>query len=128
MCRDLRSSACSDWRTPTEEAKARPNLIHWERDLEDALAISKATGKPLLICVNMDGETACESIAHYRYKDPEFAQLTRGFVPLIVSPDRRNVRDHDDRGRRIPDPRFGRVINAEHITIEPELFELYFSG
>jgi len=122
------AAAPQSWRTPTEEAKARPNLIRWERSLEDAQIISKETGKPILICVNMDGETACESLAHYRYKDPEFANLTRGFVPLIVSPDRRNVRDHDDLGRRIPDPRFGRVINEEHIMIEPDLFERYFSG
>ena len=70
---------------------------------------------------------ALDALAEYGvYK--RFAELTRGFVPLIVSPDRRNVRDHDDLGRRILSPRFGRVIDAEHITIEPTLFERYFSG
>ncbi len=109
------------------EAKLKPPLVKWQRSLDDALAISQSTGKPILICVNMDGESASERLAWLRYRDPEFAKLAAGFVPLIVSPDRRNKRDHDDRGRRIPDKRFGRVINAEHIDIEPELFKRYFS-
>ncbi len=107
---------------------SRPPLIAWQRSLEDALALSRSSGKPLLICVNMDGEPASESFAAQRYRDPAFAELTEGFVPLIVSPDRHTPIDHDDRGRRISDPRFARVVESEHIDIEPLLFERYFQG
>jgi len=116
------------WRRPNAEQRAKAPLIRWQRNLDDALALVEATGKPLLICVNMDGETASESLAYWRYRDGDFAALTEGFVPLIVSPDRHTVRDRDDRGRRIPDPRFGRVLSSEHIDIEPALYERFFDG
>ena len=63
------------------EDLARPPLIAWQRDLDDAIALQRATGKPLLICVNMDGEPASESLAGVHYRDPEFAALTAGFIP-----------------------------------------------
>lgn len=110
------------------EPLAGAPLVSWQRDLEDALALVAATGKPLLICVNMDGEPASEVFARSRYRDPAFAELARGFVPLIVSPDRHTARDHDDRGRRRACARFGRVLCAEHDAIEPELFARYFDG
>lgn len=104
----------------------KPCLVPWQRNLEDALALVQQTGKPLLICVNMDGEGASEQLAWYHYRDPDFVKLMRGFIPLIVSGDQRNPRDWDDHGRRIPDWRFGRVVNYEHMTIEPKLRERYF--
>ena len=106
----------------------REPRMPWQRTLEDALALSRSTQKPLLICVNMDGEAASESLARGRYTDPEFARLAGGFVPVLASPDRHNLRDHDGRGARIEDPKFGRVIDAEHIDIEPALFERYFNN
>ena len=114
------------WRRPDDEQRRKPPLIPWQRNLDDALALVAATGKPLLIAVNMDGETASESLAWFRYRDPGFAELVHGFVPLIVSPDRRNRRDHDDRGRRIPDPRFGRVVTSEHLDLDATLYDRYF--
>lgn len=114
--------------TPSAEERKRPPLMPWQRNLEDALALVEATGKPLLICVNMDGEMASESLAYRRYRDPEFVALVRGFVPLCVSPNRHDPLDHDDRGRRIVDQKFGRLTNAEHIDIERTLYERYFGG
>lgn len=111
-----------------EDAASRPPLIAWQRSLDDALALSRATGKPMLLCVNTDGESASESLAWGRYRNEEFAALVRGFVPLIASPDVHALTQHDDRGRRITDPRFGRVVDSEHIDIEPLLFERYFEG
>jgi tetratricopeptide (TPR) repeat protein len=103
-------------------------LMPWQRTLEDALALQRETGKPLLICVNMDGEAASDSIARYRYHDPEFVKLAEGFIPLLASPNRHNTREFDDRGQRIPDDRFGRLIDAEHIDLEPIVYERYFGG
>ncbi|MHC4077201.1 MAG: hypothetical protein ACYST0_02025 [Planctomycetota bacterium] len=108
------------------EQRAKPPLVPWQRNLEDALAMVARTGKPLLICVNMDNEPASERLAWVNYRDPEFVKLMDGFIPLLVSPDQRNARDWNDRGRRIPDRRFGRVVNYEHITIEPTVAERYF--
>lgn len=110
------------------DAKGQAPLMPWQRNLEDALALVASTGKPLLICVNMDGESASESLANRRYRDPEFVELASRFVPIIVSPDRHSVFEHDDAGRRLADPRFGRVIDSEHIDIEPTVFERYFAG
>ncbi len=105
-----------------------PVLIPWERTLEDAEAISRASGRPLLICVNTDGEAASEFMLQRRYNDPEFAALVRGFVPILLSPDRHTPRDWDEAGRRIPCPRFGTVVCSEHIDSEPLAYERYFDG
>jgi Ca2+-binding EF-hand superfamily protein len=120
--------APESFRQADDAQRAKPPLIKWQRTLDDALELQKRTGQPLLICVNMDGEPASESLAWFRYRDPEFARLTEGFVCLIVSPDRHTPIDRDDRGRRRPDPRFGRVIESEHEGIEPVLYERYFNG
>ncbi|MAB80408.1 MAG: hypothetical protein CMJ89_13730 [Planctomycetes bacterium] len=111
-----------------EEHRAAKNLIHWQRRLADAEFLSKRTGVPLLICVNMDGESASEAFAHRKYKDEKFAELTRGFVCVIASPTRHNSRDYDERGRRIACPRFGEVTCREHISIEPYMYAKYFGG
>ncbi len=121
-------AAPESFRQADDAQRAKPPLIKWQRNLDDALELQKKTGQPLLICVNMDGEPASESLAWFRYRDPEFAQLTEGFVCLIVSPDRHTPIDRSDRGRRVPDPRFGRVIESEHEGIEPVLYERYFKG
>ena len=58
------------WRAPTAEDFARPVLITFQRTWTDAVAVAKETGKPILICVNMDGEIASEHYAGVRYRDP----------------------------------------------------------
>lgn len=111
-----------------EDRSASPPLMPWQRNLDDAIALSRATGKPLLLCVNMDGELASEALAADRYRDPEFVALADGFIPLLASPDRHDALDHTSRGVRLPDSKFGRVTNSEHIDIEPDLFERWFDG
>ena len=111
-----------------EEAKAKPPLIPWQRTLADALALVEVTQKPLLICVNIEGEMASERLAGFQYRDPEFAALASGFVPVLVSPDRRNPRDHDGHGRRIVDTKFGRLVHDEHITMDTQVYDAYFGG
>ena len=117
----------NQWAVSADE-RSRPPLMPWQRTLDDALALSEATGKPLLLCVNIDGENASESLAWGRYRDPEFAALAAGFIPVLASPDTHTPRARDDRGRRLPDPRFGRLLDSEHIDVEPLLFERYFDG
>ncbi len=109
-------------------ANLKGPLMPWQRSLEDALAIANQTGKPLLICVNIDGESASETLARFQYRNPEFVALVEGFVPVLFSPDSHNPRERDDRGRRLPDPKFGRVITSEHTENEAELYERYFGG
>lgn len=103
-------------------------LIPWQRNLDDALALARATGKPILICANDDGEAASEQLANRKYRDPGFARLVEGFVPLIVTARRRVAFDRDDRGRRLEDPRFGTVLNGEQLSLEPIVYERYFRG
>jgi hypothetical protein len=118
----------SSWAAPTSADWKRPPLPQWQRNFDDALAVSKATNRPILICVNMDGEAASENYAGLRYRDADFAKLMTNYVPVIVSPSRHAPRDYDEAGRRVVCPRFGRVTCAEHIAIEPILFAKYFKG
>lgn len=116
------------WPAPTAEDWAKPVQITFQRTWEDALAVSKETKKPILICVNMDGEIASEHYAGIRYRDPEIAKLYEPYVCVIASVYRHNPRDYDDEGNRILCPRFGSVTCGEHIAIEPILYEKYFDG
>jgi tetratricopeptide (TPR) repeat protein len=116
------------WFAPTAEDWAKPCLVPFQRTYEDAVALSKATGKPILVCVNMDGEIASEHYAGVRYRQPEIAKLYEPYVCVIASVYRHNPRDHDEEGRRILCPRFGSVTCGEHIAIEPGLFDRFFEG
>ncbi|NJN14662.1 MAG: hypothetical protein HC813_03350, partial [Planctomycetes bacterium] len=116
------------WPAPTAEDWEKPCLITWQRSWEDALAVSKETGKPILVCINMDGEIASEHYAGVRYRQPDIAALYEPYVTVIASVYRHNPRDFDDEGRRIPCPRFGCVTCGEHIAIEPVIFEKFCDG
>jgi hypothetical protein len=116
------------WPAPTAEDWKRPCLITWQRSFEDALAVSRETKKPILVCVNMDGEIASEHYAGIRYRQPDIARLYEPYVTVIASVYRHTPRDHDEEGRRILCPRFGTVTCGEHIAIEPGLFEQFFDG
>jgi hypothetical protein len=116
------------WPAPTAEDWRKPCLITWQRTYEDAQAVSRETGKPILICVNMDGEIASEHYAGIRYRRPETASLYDPYVTVIASVYRHTPRDYDEEGRRILCPRFGSVTCGEHIAIEPGLHDQYFEG
>ncbi len=68
------------WPAPTAEDWAKPVLITFQRTWDDAVAVSKETGKPILICINMDGEIASEHYAGVRYRQPEIAELYEPYV------------------------------------------------
>ena len=116
------------WPAPTARDWARPCLIRWQRNFADAEELARRTGRPLLICVNMDGEIASEHYAGIRYRDPAIAALYAPYVTVIASVYRHNPRDHNEYGERILCPRFGSVTCGEHIAIEPGLFETFFDG
>ena len=107
-------------------AQATTPQIPWQRSLASAEALARATGKPLLIALNMDGESASDRIGYELYRDPSFVSLAQQCVCVMASVFRHNGRDHDDQGRRIPCPRLGCVTCGEHAAIEPELFDRYF--
>ncbi len=110
------------WYAPTEADWAKPCLIVWQRTYEDAVQVSEETGKPILVCVNMDGEIASEHYAGIRYRQQEIAELYAPYVCVIASTYRHNPRDYDEHGERLLCPRFGSVTCGEHIRIEPGLF------
>jgi hypothetical protein len=116
------------WFAPTREDWEKPCLIHWERTYEDAVAVARASGKALLVCVNMDGEIASEHYAGVRYRRPETAVHYAPYVCVIASVYRHTPRDYDEEGKRIPCPRFGGVTCGEHIAIEPLLYEKFMDG
>ncbi len=116
------------WFAPTAEDWKKPCLVKFQRTWDDAVALSKETGRAILICVNMDGEIASEHYAGVRYRQPEIARLYDPYVCVIASVYRHSPRDHDEQGRRVLCPRFGSVTCGEHIAIEPFLFEKFFDG
>jgi hypothetical protein len=116
------------WRAPTAQDWARPVLLTFQRTWDDAVAVSKESGRPILVCINMDGEIASEHYAGVRYRDPEIAAIYEPYVCVIASVYRHVPRDHDDEGRRILCPRFGSVTCGEHIAIEPTIYEKFCDG
>jgi len=112
---------------PRAESGEAARQIHWQRSLDDALALSKSSGRPLLVALNMDGESASERIVRERYHDPEFVRWTRSFVCVVGSVFRHSLVDHDANGMRVPCPRLGEVTCAEHIALEPEIFGRYLA-
>src|SRR5262245_60240628 len=118
----------STWPAPTAEDWEKPCLVTFQRTWEDALAVARETKKPILVCVNMDGEIASEHYAGKRYREPEKAALYSPYVCVIASVYRHTPRDHDEQGRRILCPRFGSVTCGEHIAIEPMLYEQFMDG
>ena len=116
------------WWPPTAEEWRRPCLIRWQRTWEDAQALSKQTGKAILVCINMDGEIASEHYAGVRYRQPEIAELYDQYVCVIASVYRHTPRDHDEQGRRVVCPRFGSVTCGEHIAMEGHAYAQYLDG
>ena len=116
------------WPAPTQEDWAKPCAIRWQRTWEDALAVSEKTRRPILVCVNMDGEIASEHYAGIRYRQPEIAALYEPYVTVIASVYRHTPRDYDENGQRVPCPRFGTVTCGEHIALEPLVFDRFLDG
>lgn len=110
---------------PKSDELAGTQQILWQRSLEDALALSQASARPLLVVLNMDGESASERIVRERYRDPQFVEWTRSFVCVVGSVFRHSLVDHDANGARVPCPRLGEVTCGEHIALEPQIFERY---
>jgi len=116
------------WPAPTAVDWKKPVLITFQRTWKDAVEVSRQSNKPILVCINMDGEIASEHYAGVRYRQPEIAKLYEPYVCVIASVYRHNPRDFDDQGRRILCPRFGSVTCGEHIWIEPIIFEKFCDG
>jgi hypothetical protein len=116
------------WYAPTAADWQKPVAIRWQRTWEDAVRLSQQTKRPILVCVNMDGEIASEHYAGVRYRDPEIAKLWEPYVCVIASVYRHTPRDHDDQGRRIPCPRLGTVTCGEHMALEPLVYEKFLDG
>ncbi len=116
------------WYAPTAADWAKPVAIRWQRTWDDAVALSQSTKRPILVCVNMDGEIASEHYAGVRYRDPELAKLWEPYVCVMASVYRHTPRDYDDQGRRIPCPRLGSVTCGEHMALEPIVYEKFLDG
>ncbi len=116
------------WPAPTAADWAAPCLITWQRTWDDAVALSRKTGRSILLCINMDGEIASEHYAGIRYRRQDTAKLYKPYINVVASVYRHTPRDHDEQGHRIPCPRFGGVTCGEHIAIEPILYEKFLDG
>jgi hypothetical protein len=105
-----------------------PRQVLWQRDLDDALALARASGRPLFVAVNMDGEAASDRIVVERYRDPDWVASTRPFVCVVASAFRHSAVDYDAQGRRVPCPRLGEVTCGEHSALEPLVHARFLAG
>ena len=110
-----------------EPVASDAHQIAWQRTFGDAVALARAEGRPLLVALNMDGESASDRIVQELYRDADFVAATRACVCLVASVFRHSARDYDDEGRRIPCPRLGSVTCGEHIALEPALFDAFLA-
>jgi len=103
--------------------------IAWIGAYELALQEAQESGRPLLICLNMDGEAANDELALETYRAPDLVRRTRDLVPLIASAFRHDAREATaGASNRQPCPRFGVVTCDEHIAVERALREHWFAG
>ena len=109
--------------SPTGQGPTGQGRIEWQRTLEDAEVLARTERRPLFIAVNMDGESASDRIWRENYRDPAFVAAANCCVCVAASVFRHNPRDYDERGNRIPCPRFGCVTCGEHMAMESKLFE-----
>jgi tetratricopeptide (TPR) repeat protein len=116
------------WPAPTAEDWKKPVRLTFQRTWKDAVEVSKKTNRPILVCINMDGEIASEHYAGIRYRSREIAKLYEPYICVIASVYRHNPRDFDDQGKRILCPRFGSVTCGEHIWIEPVIYKKFCDG
>lgn len=116
------------WYAPTAADWAKPVQIRWQRTWQDALAVAQETGRPILVCVNMDGEIASEHYAGVRYRDPEIGKLYEPYICVIASVYRHTPSDYDEAGNRVECPRFHGVTCGEHIAMEPIVYEQFLDG
>jgi hypothetical protein len=88
--------------------------VRWIGGWEEAFRQALDTGRPVMVCINSkDGERANETTAQKIYRDPEFVDLSRRFVMVLVS-----TLDHTEEGVC---PRFGRVSCRQHRECWKEL-------
>lgn len=116
------------WPAATAEGWAKPVVIKWQRSFDDAIKVAQRDQRPILVCVNMDGEIASEHFAGVKYRDPAVGELLAPYVCVIASVYRHSPRDYDEAGQRVECPRFGTVTCGEHIAAETELYDKYFEG
>lgn len=107
-------------------AAASGPVVQWQRSLADVDALVRATGRPVLIALGMDGESASDRIWYETYREPVFGALTERCICVGASVFRHNAVDHDREGARVPCPRFQGLTCGEHIALEPELFARWF--
>ncbi len=88
------------------------NGVVWEKDFDAAFAKAKERNVPVLVCFNMDGESANDSLVKI-YKDPEFVKRSADFVCLVAS-----TFAHSPAGSSDPCSRFGTITCDDHRTVE----------
>ena len=87
---------------------AAEEQIDWVGDFDEAFALAKERKCPVMVCINSkDREKANEATAKELYRDPEFVELSRSFVMVVMS-----TLTHKESG---PCPRFGKVTCTEHL-------------
>lgn len=87
---------------------AAEEQIDWVGDWDKAFELAKESKRPVMVCFNSkDGEKASEATAKDIYRDPEFVELSKSFVMVVVS-----TLNHRPTGVC---PRFGKVTCAEHL-------------
>lgn len=92
-------------------ARAAPEGITWQKDVDATFAAAKEKKQVVLLAVNMDGERACERLATKVYRDKEIVALSSTTLNLVASA---NVHASGEK----PCPRFGSTPCAAHGKVD----------
>lgn len=94
--------------------------VDWQTDYVAAFEAAKARNVPVLICLNMDRESANDELAERVYRDPDFVAACKDYVCVAGS-----VSEHVPSG---PCPRFGKIECAHHQSCEKKARAQFIGG
>ena len=103
--------------------------IHWEKDLDAALARAKDENRPLLICMHTSTEIACKRMLAKVYTDPSVQGKLKEFVLLPTCFDRHPQETQTVDGKEQTVSTLFKTVDCDVLTKNEELVrERFFDG
>jgi len=99
------------------------DTVLWEEDYLEAFEKAAETKRPVLICINMDGEWANDTLAREVYTSPAFVELSQSFVCLAAS-----IFEHPSEADPKQCARFAGITCGQHKLIEMQTRHRFIKG
>jgi hypothetical protein len=109
-----------------------PPSVPWRESIGDAFREADATGRPVLLALAMDGETANDALAKRHFRDPDVVRALDACVPVLGSAFGGVYADpNDPNAHREIDgvcSRYGSCSCASHQATERWAVDSFFGG